>query len=574
MWDLIENSIAWGAENPDKVLAGLGIFASYLVLEGGMDAAEAQAAAQQAYNEATNEQRLQLERWNRGALDQGGNSILPLYFGEDDPTTEEVESFEATLANDLQNIYARNRDGLTSSLANADQIYNDMLGTMGLTNQFIDDVYTGELAADRQALIDRTYNDFQQGLAQRLDAARNTVSNRQSVLDSAYDAYEAGLQERLNNAQGLIGQRQDMLDSAYGDLQSGLDSRFADAQQTIAQRQAAVGQLYGDLQAGVDSRIGQARGIIDDYEGRSADLVDEQRGLNEDASIARRAAINSALGDQLKQVQFNRQRLGLGGGSSFANNLAQNATIAARQQAAMGDINDSRALVQEQQRLNEYYMPNRLNLSQMDLNAFTDIGQAKAANTLAGYDQSSALDRLGISTFSDLGRDYMGNSLQGFDQNFNLAQMGLDAYNQMGQNRVANTLAGYDQNLMLDQADLNLFSDLGKAYTTDTMFGFDKNYDTQLNLLNAPLTRAEQAYAMARMPYEQEYSAFDNVLDRLNFFKIQGSTPQVTGDTASYLPTDQQLYGNLLLGGLDAVERFGDAGGWFDDEDDDSLGGG
>jgi len=389
-WDWIENALDWADENQDLIIAGTGILASYLIVTGQADASEAQQLQEAALTQASNEQRERLERWNRGDPEQGGTAVLPLYFGEDDPDTPENESFEANLGQDIKDIYLGQRDQLNDALAFGDNVWAEMQDSYGMGNQFIEDVFSGELAADRQALVDRS---------------------------------------------------------------------------------------YGDMFAGVNARLGQARGTIDDYEGRSGDILDQHEALNKDASKARRAAINTSLGDRLKEIQFNRQRLGFGGGSSFSNNLATGATIGARQAAAMGDIEDSRNLLTERQRVNEYYMPHRLDV---------------------------------------------------------------------------------------DKADLDNFREIGKGYLNDTMFGYDKNFDTQRGMLDAPMARTLQAYDFGMVPLNQEYRAFDEAADRLDFFRISGGTPGVETPSSYYVPTTGEIIGSAALGGLDAYARWRQA----NDDDD------
>lgn len=328
----------WFEDNKGFVGNTVQLVSAYLMADGTMEAAEATNEARLRLSEMSNEQAEYLYRLTRGAE---GHAILPEYF----------EGLEEEIANDIADTY-RNTEYNTEI---GDATFEDMQDVFGLGNQFVRDIYTGELAADRRALLEEEYAN----------------------LIGAQDARVGVARGRLN----------DNFDRATNDIALG---------------------------------YGQAEGILDDYESRANDNISRMEAINKDASTARRAAINTSLGDRLKQLQHARMRKGLGGSSSFANNQLAGSTIGARQAAAMGDIDDRRALVQESNRVNELFAPQRTGLATRRGELTGSINSQRAGSVLS-------LDSAANDAFNRTGAGFVGDNVATFDNNQRMQQGYLDA---------------------------------------------------------------------------------------------------------------------------------------------------
>jgi len=73
------------------------------------------------------------------------------------------------------------------------------------------------------------------------------------------------------------------------------------------------------------------------------------------------------------------------------------------------------------------------------------------------------------------------------------------------------------------------------------------------------MARTMQAYDFGMLPLTQEYRAFDEAADRLDFFRISGGTPGVETPDSYYVPTTGEIIGSAALGGLDAYARWREA---------------
>lgn len=291
---IIEGFGDWMDNNQSVVnLAGnLGsLYGAYLQSKGIKEGTEEYNAAITALAQENNDLQREMYYDSRGG-GPNASAFLPLHMKNEDGV-----SYEEQLGKDLWDTYyasRNNTDGLnfgeTTRQFFMDNEANGYKGAFGLGNQFIEDIYSGDLAGDRQALVDNTY-----------------------------------------------------------------DAAFAN----------------------MADQFGQAQGVLDAYEG-------SERDLNQQASKARKAAINKGLGDRIKEIQFQRNRRGLGGESSFSNALMQGATIGARQQAALGDIQDER-------NTNSIYMPQRVRQADRATDFRAQIEDTRAGSTMQGFDTDRAL---------------------------------------------------------------------------------------------------------------------------------------------------------------------------------------
>lgn len=519
--DFVSGGLDFIEKNPEVAaqLGGgfLGLLGASFMGAGTKDVAEATNAARAALAEMTNEQQKELLEITRGA---GGNAILPMYF----PEAEDGTTFEEELARDAVNQYRSTRDNLDDSLALGDEIWQDFAkrgGAFDLGNQFIEDVLSGDKLEDRQALLDSVYGQIMDGVNERLDGTEASIEDRQALADDLYNSLISDIDSRTDGLVDAAKGIQSIAGDVYSKGVEGVDSRIADAISNL------------------DQRLAEGYGFIDDAEERSYDILGRQEELNQDASKARRSAINTGLGDRLAQIQMARQRKGLGGSSSFSDALLAGSTIGARQQAAMGDINDQRALLGEEARINENYLNPRLGLNE------------------TGVRHSSGFNQQGINAFQGLTQDYGRNMTLGQQAIMDAKGAGINAATRAGEGRTNSLIRGADQLTDLNNRRTTIFGDLATAYGNDSIRGHDANTSYQGSMLDAPYTRTAQAYEFGQMPEKAASNTMSRARNDLGWFNIGTANPyQIQTPEYSSVPNSWQAIGAGLLQGGKALGNW------------------
>lgn len=136
------------------------------------------------------------------------------------------------------------------------------------------------------------------------------------------------------------GQRSAILPEYFGTAESDVAKSIVD--RWMQDRDLPEDSIYRDTRVFMDPAFQQGNQFVTDV---FADRVyEDQLALADEAATADRFGINAAAEEAIGKIRTNRLRTGLGGGSSFENNMIMGSTLPARVDAASRDARTRQGL--------------------------------------------------------------------------------------------------------------------------------------------------------------------------------------------------------------------------------------